>query len=145
MALDKVKHVCFNKNMNNEYMRNYMLQRYHQYREWAISYLGGKCAKCGSTEELEFDHIDPKSKEIRADKLWTLSKEKSLQELRKCQLLCKLCHTKKTIAERGQQDGRIIHGTLSSYRYCKCPQCKKAHTDYMREYKRNRKKFASFA
>lgn len=35
-------------------------------REWArqkrahfIAVLGGKCVRCGSTEKLEFDHIDP--------------------------------------------------------------------------------------
>ena len=30
------------------------------------------------------------------------------------------------------------HGSLTEYRYCKCELCKKAKSDYMREYKKNR-------
>ena len=56
--------------------------------------LGNKCVKCGSTENLEFDHIDPKTKcfNVNPQDSW----EKTLPELYKCQLLCKPCHTEKT-------------------------------------------------
>lgn len=38
--------------------REYNLQYYHNKRYKLIQQLGGKCAICGSTENLEFDHID---------------------------------------------------------------------------------------
>ena len=31
-------------------------------RERYIQYLGGKCIDCGSTEKLEFDHVDPSAR-----------------------------------------------------------------------------------
>lgn len=33
-------------------------RRYHALRTQAIEALGGKCARCGSTDRLEIDHID---------------------------------------------------------------------------------------
>ena len=56
--------------------------------------LGNKCVKCGATENLQFDHIDPKTKcfNVNPQDSW----EKTLPELYKCQLLCKPCHTEKT-------------------------------------------------
>jgi len=44
------------------------LERYHERIGEALDILGGKCIKCGSLENLEFDHIDPSSK------LFTISK-----------------------------------------------------------------------
>ncbi len=56
--------------------------------------LGNKCVKCGTTKNLEFDHIDPKTKcfNVNPQDSW----EKTLPELYKCQLLCKPCHLEKT-------------------------------------------------
>ena len=56
--------------------------------------LGNKCVKCGTTKNLQFDHIDPKTKcfNVNPQDSW----EKTLPELYKCQLLCKLCHLEKT-------------------------------------------------
>ena len=56
--------------------------------------LGNKCVKCGATKNLQFDHIDPKTKcfNVNPQDSW----EKTLPELYKCQLLCKLCHLEKT-------------------------------------------------
>lgn len=50
------------------------------------------------------------------------------------QLLCRSCHEAKTLVDRGQESAKESHGTLSSYKYCKCNLCKKAKADYMSRY-----------
>jgi len=119
---------------SNEYMHKYMLARYRRKRKEAIALLGGKCAACGSTTKLEFDHIDIRTKSFNISKAWSYSKARLDAELAKCQLLCSECHDKKTLADLGVTSAKGKHGTLSSYRYCKCVLCKKAKADYMREY-----------
>lgn len=54
--------------------------------------------KCGSTENLEFDHIDPKTKSFTITSRPTASEDKMSKELAKCQLLCHTCHENKTYA-----------------------------------------------
>ena len=118
-------------------MREYMLRRYHRRRSETIEKLGGKCVKCGSTENLEFDHIDPKTKEKQYGKSFTsLAKDKLDKEIDKAQLLCRNCHEKKSIDDLGLKVAKGQHGTISSYRYCKCDECKGAWNKWMREYKR---------
>jgi hypothetical protein len=105
-----------------------MLNVYRTRRTWAITKLGGKCI-CGSIDQLEIDHIDRTQKSIEISRLYSVSKERYEKEIIKCQLLCKDCHIKKTILERGLKIARGTHGTISGYRYCgppKCGDCKKA-------------------
>jgi len=116
----------------NEYMREYVLKRYHRRREEAINLLGGKCAKCGSAEELDFDHIDPATKfKTMASLLAGYSEEVVRRELAKCQLLCKSCHLKKTkqegsLSKGWQKQPRLVHGTIHTYRRheCRCDKCR---------------------
>ena len=119
---------------DNEYLRIYMNKRYSEKREWAINLLGGKCCKCGSTENLEFDHINPEDKKDVIANLLVKSKERLLDELKKCQLLCTNCHYEKTLKDLNHEDAKLIHGTISSIRYCKCEICKKAKREYNKEY-----------
>lgn len=127
-----------NKDEFNAYMRKYMLDRYRKRMAKAIQELGGKCVICGKTEELQFDHKDKKTKSLTLGKMWSVSELKFQEELKKCQLLCRKCHEEKTREELGRKSARETHGTLSSYRYCRCPECVKAKTDWCREYKRKR-------
>jgi hypothetical protein len=78
-------------------------------REWiakrkakAIQLLGGVCVVCGSQDYLEIDHIDPDTKDSRLRKYdtgfpWTWNWHWILNELVKCQLLCKEHHLEKTL------------------------------------------------
>lgn len=80
----------------NNYMREYMLRRYYRRRGEAIEKLGGQCKSCGTTDDLEFDHIDPDQKEYSIAKIFTSGSEGKVQaEVAKCQLLCTDCHKKK--------------------------------------------------
>lgn len=68
----------------------------------AIAQLGGQCARCASTDNLEFDHIDPSTKDINPSTYFGKGGVKARQareaELKKCQLLCHDCHVEKTRA-----------------------------------------------
>ena len=113
-------------------MREYVLARYHARMQAAIEEFGGKC-RCGSTERLQFDHVDPSTKSFTIGKMWSLSEVKFRSELKKCQLLCVPCHIAKTMAEMGRVPAVGTHGTLSAYRYCHCAICKAANADYSRK------------
>lgn len=115
-------------------MATYMLRRYHARRAEVIETLGGKCVRCGTTEDLEIDHIDPSTKSYCVSHNWNLTPAKMAVELAKCQLLCEFHHIEKTREDFGYADARKTHGTISSYRYCKCAECKAAKSRYSKAY-----------
>lgn len=125
---------------DKEYMRQYMAKRYKRRKAAAIEQLGGKCVYCGSTEDLQFDHIDRNTKSFTiARELDSVSEKRLQEELAKCQLLCPPCHEEKTLQDLGRQSAKNTHGTLSSFKYCKCSLCKKAKADYMKEWHQKNK------
>ena len=73
---------------NAEFAINKEKTEYKNLRENAINELGGKCEKCGSASNLEFNHIDPLNKEMEASGKSNFKKG----EYKKCELLCKSCH-----------------------------------------------------
>lgn len=85
---------------NKEQHAKSSLNHYHKRRHQLIEQLGGKCVRCGSTENLEFDHIDSNSKEISIATHLSYSMDTIQNELQKCQLLCKSCHIQKTKEEK---------------------------------------------
>lgn len=120
---------------NATYLRNLR----NQSRDVAFETLGRKCVKCGATEHLEFDHIDPTTKKFAistmlAGKLWPL-----LEELKKCQVLCRKCHREKTRKENSKrQFGTGKHGTMWMYwkHKCRCGICKEyKHQHYLKNKK----------
>jgi len=127
------------KKQYNNYMVKYMKKRYKTKRSLTLISLGNQCAKCNTKKNLEIDHIDSYKKDFDISKIWNYSENKFKKELNKCQLLCQECHIKKTRQESNQLDARSTHGTLSSYRYCKCIECKKVKRDWMREYRKKKK------
>ena len=72
-------------------------------------FVGKSCCWCGSTKDLELDHIDASSKEIEISSLWDmrLDNPRRIAELNKCQVLCDLCHQKKSKDEKakGENNG----------------------------------------
>tara|TARA_B100001939_G_C16916057_1_gene606944 strand:- start:856 stop:1296 length:441 start_codon:yes stop_codon:yes gene_type:complete len=86
-----------NIDKRREYDRNHKKKRYYETLSECKEKLGGKCVKCGATERLEFDHIDPKNKSFCiTSRLLMGDREKFQEELDKCQLLCYDCHLEKT-------------------------------------------------
>ena len=75
--------------------RKYRLKRYHAKMREAKRAKGGKCKRCGSTRNLQFDHVNPKSKKFALAKDWSYSKKRVDGEKSKTQLLCETCNKKK--------------------------------------------------
>lgn len=95
--------------------------RFHEIRARYIKLLGGKCNQCGSQESLRIHSRDPSRHIPPYGRIWTI------EELDLCELLC-LPHSNARIqSQRGYKVAKGTHGTDSSYRYCKCPKCRKAH------------------
>ncbi len=97
-------------------MRAYQRQWWRNRRlKWLAE--NGPCVKCGSSLNLEVDHIDPKTKV--SHKVWSWSKPRREAELAKCQVLCRDCHRLKTYGPRR-------HGTQAMYRAekCRCEECR---------------------
>ena len=124
-------------------MAAYMKSRYEQRHAEAVAALGGHCAKCTETADLQFDHIDPATKSMTIAKMWTASEERFRAELSKCQLLCAHHHLEKTLTEKGFNEikGLDVHGTESAARYCgppRCEECKRAHREHVAAWRATR-------
>jgi hypothetical protein len=119
--------------------RVYQLSRYRRVRAWMFAFLGGVCAQCSSKKCLQIDHIDNKKGKLSLAKCWGWPRVRLIEELRECQLLCKVCHDTKSIGERGHQ--RAQHGTYTMYRHycCRCVACVDAGRAYMRQYLQQRR------
>lgn len=93
----------------NNRMAEYMRTRRRERKQQIMQLLGGKCASCGATENLEVDHADPREKRGEPgrspmiDGPW----ERILTELEKCQALCHDCHMNKTRLD--YSSGRLGH------------------------------------
>lgn len=80
-----------NKQSVLEKQRNYKRERKRQ----AIEYLGGRCKRCQQVYHqavYEFHHIDPSTKDRDPSKMLSLTWDKLVAELDKCDLLCANCH-----------------------------------------------------
>lgn len=71
--------------------------------EWLAK--NGPCRKCGSSENLEVDHIDRSQKVTH--RIWTWAEDKRAAELAKCQVLCRVCHREKSVAENRQGNSPV--------------------------------------
>jgi 5-methylcytosine-specific restriction endonuclease McrA len=99
-----------------EYQRTWIANRKSEYLK------DKSCVECQSHDDLEIDHIDPKQK--ISHRIWSWTETRRLEELKKCQILCKTCHNNKT--QKYREDS-MIHG-LSMYRSkkCRCGICREA-------------------
>lgn len=110
------------------------LQRAYN-REWIKArrenwFVGQKCARCGSVEQLEVHHVDRSTKVTH--RIWSWSEARRRQELAKCEVLCSECHKKESGAQREPS-----HGTKSRYSNygCRCAGCKAAKRAFDARYK----------
>lgn len=111
-----------------EYMRRWMAARR---AAWLKEH--GPCVECGSSEDLQVDHIDRTLKV--SHKVWSWSEVRRNEELAKCQVLCWECHKKKTNVDLE----RFQHGTQNMYskQHCRCSLCTAAHRESMRTWREN--------
>lgn len=99
-------------------------------------FMGKCCEECGSTENLELHHRDPSTKITST--IFSRGATLREEELAKCAVLCVKCHKRHTLTL--QRGPRTEHGTHTRYRSgCRCQQCKTAHTESNKEYRRRNK------
>lgn len=92
-------------------------------KEWLD--INGPCVQCGSQVELQVDHINPSTKV--SHKVWSWSEERRLEELAKCQVLCRKCHEAKTSRENSKASPCDGVNTTNYYKNkCRCDPCKRA-------------------
>lgn len=109
------------------------INEYHNRMAKMRLYLGGKCVKCNTTENLQFDHINPNTKSFDVAKNWARRWEVLVIELDKCQLLCKPHHLEKSIENK--ELNQVDHGGgLSGKKNCSCLLCKAKKAQYMKTY-----------
>lgn len=119
----------------NAYLNDYMKDRWKKRRAKAVEYLGGVCVKCGSSEELEFDHIDPETKSFTIAAGSSFSEERFWPEVDKCQLLCKDHHI-----EKSSRESSVGHGEgLTGKKNCFCDLCRPKKNEYVRNWKRKKR------
>jgi hypothetical protein len=87
--------------------------------------LGSKYARCGSTDYLQFDHIDPASKRFAIGAGLSRAWADLVEETSRCQLLCMICHR-----EKGAEDRPEVPHSYYRYWYwgCRCDVCRAANT-----------------
>lgn len=110
-----------------ELNKAYLRARYVEQRKEMLDYLGGKCVDCGSTESLEIDHIDWRTKSFTVGGLYGLSRLPEVYaEMDKCQLLCREHHAEKTkqdLAEQRRENlnyAEVRHGSKTCWMKTKC-------------------------
>jgi hypothetical protein len=118
------------KEAQREYQRNWVAARR------ASWFRDKSCARCGSTTELEIDHIDPRTKVTHS--VWSWAEQRRNAELAKCQVLCRPCHEAKSVVDLVNVFGVTLaeHGQIAMYyRGCRCRPCKDASAAYKRDYR----------
>lgn len=121
---------------NPEQQRNYQRDRVARHRaEWLAD---KSCVVCGSTEDLQIDHIDP-SKKV-SHRIWSWSAARREAELAKCQVLCWPHHKEKTFRDH-HPDG-VRHGTAGAFKNagCRCEICRAYKAQAWQAYKMRRPK-----
>jgi len=68
-------------------------------RQIIYEHCGCECCKCGSRENLEFDHINPSLKTSKQSFL-SVGKGDLLSQIDNIQVLCHNCHKKKSTAQK---------------------------------------------
>lgn len=122
--------------LTGEAKRQYQLEWIRKRRDAWIKSQGGKCVKCGSTEELHVDHIDPATKKYNPAGIWSRTAAVREAELAKCQVLCRTCHEAKTAYEFTLDSP---HGTTTRYdKGCRCQDCRDSKAATMRKSRANR-------
>lgn len=105
-------------NARREYARKWVANRRAEF------FKDKTCVDCGSSENLELDHIDPLVKV--SHRIWSWSAEKRAAEIAKCVVRCRSCHAAKTWNGQGRK--RADHGTFHKYTHgCRCGPCTEAN------------------
>jgi hypothetical protein len=130
-------HTKGKENRRNSWCKNcvYTLQRkrWRDRKRKAVELMGGKCQKCGYNKNLscfDFHHLDPSQKEVGWNKMRQWKWDKTIEELKKCILLCRNCHGEihniETFLECHGDDNKSLNKNIITIEPTgECPSCGK--------------------
>lgn len=84
---------------NKKYYRNKNKQKTKRHEELLRQLKSNPCVDCGGVFPwycMDFDHRDSASKKAPVSRLRSTSKRLLLEEVAKCDLVCAICHRKRT-------------------------------------------------
>lgn len=84
---------------NRDRYKDKQLKQRQDRREFLYENLGNSCSVCGSTEKLEFDHINPAFKSGRNSFL-SMGIDTIRSQLDNIQVLCHKCHKEKSTSQK---------------------------------------------
>jgi len=113
--------IKFSKKRNEEYVKQHGISEYSQNRKdrvmWIRAIKANKpCADCGVVYEpkcMDYDHLRDKIKPVSRMILDNTSKEVILKEIEKCELVCLLCHNKRTYMRQKRRDKSLYTNTVN--------------------------------
>jgi hypothetical protein len=109
----------------------YEKKRRDNLRTELIEMLGGGCVVCGTSENLEFHHINSSEKKFKISTMLCWNKQRVILEALKCELRCRDHHIEVHYTP-------LVHGTRGGYRRgCRCDACLSAKRDYMNNWQNN--------
>lgn len=114
------------------YVRKFMRERRAQTRAWLTSQ---RCAVCGSQDRLVV--AGPKALPQNATRIWAMALSTILEKIARKELavFCRAHHMELC----NRRNGWRCHGTNAEYsKGCRCELCRKARSDYWREWKEKR-------
>ena len=114
------------------------MERYYRRKEVLLDALGRECAHCGSTDNIQFDHIDPETKSWDILTEWSKALRLQLEEVKKCQPLCKDCHKIKS----DEYQTRSCVDNKFAKRGCDCDLCGDRRIREVRDWQRGKVEYS---
>jgi len=88
---------CYANNREHYNQRN--REKREKRKTLIFEALGNQCCRCGSTDRMEIDHINPSLK-ISRQSILSIGIEKAMGEIDNLRLLCYQCHRNWSTAQR---------------------------------------------
>jgi hypothetical protein len=126
---------------NPETQRAYRITRHRK----RLLIIGNKCSMCDETDIDKLLVVCDVDNKLNIN---NISEEKFNLIKKDCYILCRFHKNEKCNSAQGKRkvidkDGNVlVHGTLSSYRWCRCTVCVKAHNEYNRKFCYNKSTIA---
>ena len=102
---------AYRRRRKNQQSYRSLKQRRRRRKAELIELFGGRCQDCGynaAPAALEFHHRDPSTKEFGVGN-WHGSRDRLIEEARKCDLLCATCHRLRHAAlDFGRSDQAVV-------------------------------------
>jgi hypothetical protein len=126
LTKDEVVHHIDNNGKNNDPENLILTTRSEHKSKYHKEFENGHftdliCDNCGSHFQRKFNGKNKNNSENKHDF---------------CRKACS--DEYQSIAAKIKRGEELVHGTASSYRYCHCQECRKAHSEHVKKYKKSK-------